>query len=165
MNYVTPPDTRLEVIEAVLNGVDDGKSLAQICREIDFPRKTFEGWLDGDPDLAARYARARENRAEKIFEQILEISDNPKMGTIETAKEWGTEVQTRDMIEHRRLQVDSRKWMLARMHPRKYGDRLALDHAGKIDTNAPDLTKLSGEELAQFRALAAKAQPDAPPNA
>lgn len=157
-----PPDTREEVIEAILSGVEEGKSLNQVCREIDFPRKTFETWLDKDVDLSAKYARAREGRADKLFEQILDIADTPQIGTIETLKEWGTEVQTRDMIDHRRLQIDARKWMLGKMAPKKYGDRLALDHAGKIDTTAPDLTKLSPAELAALRDLTAKAQPDAP---
>jgi len=36
------------------------------------------------------------------------------------------EIVEGDMIEHRRLQVDARKWMLAKMLPKKYGDRTTL---------------------------------------
>ena len=59
MSEKPKPDTREEVIEAILALVDDGKSLRQACKEIDFPRKTFEGWVDADEALAAQYERAR----------------------------------------------------------------------------------------------------------
>lgn len=35
---------------------------------------------------------------------------------------------TGDMIEHRRLQIDARKWRLSKMAPKRYGDKSALDH-------------------------------------
>jgi hypothetical protein len=35
------------------------------------------------------------------------------------------------MIEHRRLQVDARKWMLAKALPKLYGDRIAAELTGK----------------------------------
>ena len=35
------------------------------------------------------------------------------------------------MIEHRRLRIDARKWMLARALPKVYGDRLAAELTGK----------------------------------
>lgn len=142
-----PPDTRAEVIAAILSLVDDGKSLRSACKEIDFERKTFEGWIAADPELSSQYERARNNRAEKIFEEMLLIADTPQIGTVETAKEWGTEVKTADMIEHRRLQVDTRKWMLGKMAPKKYGDRVELEHSGEIkrpanETEAEILAKL-----------------------
>ena len=30
------------------------------------------------------------------------------------------------MIEHRRLQVDARKWAAGKLAPKKYGDKLAV---------------------------------------
>lgn len=130
MPKITPPDKKKEVISAILALVDNGKSLRQACKEVNFDRKTFEGWVDADEELAAQYARARENRADKLFEEILYIADTPQIGTIETVKEWGVEVKTADMIEHRRLQVDARKWMLGKMAPKKYGERMAHEHGG-----------------------------------
>lgn len=161
---MTPPDTKAEVIERILSLVDDGKSLRQACKEIDFPRKTFEGWLEADEELSAQYARARENRAEKIFEEILFIADNPQIGTTETIKEWGVEVKTGDMTEHRRIQIDARKWMLGKMSPKKYGDKIDLEHSGSVKTSSDfDLSKLSTDELVNLRRMREKAATDAPP--
>lgn len=164
MDEKPKPDTRQEVIESILALVDDGKSLRQACKEIDFPRKTFEHWVDADPVLAAQYERARANRADKLFEEILFIADTPQIGTIETSKEWGVEVKTADMIDHRRIQIDARKWMLGKMAPKKYGDRVELEHSGEVKTNHDfDLSKLSPEDLIALRAIQTKAVPDAPP--
>ena len=43
------------------------------------------------------------------------------------------------MIEHRRLRIDARKWALARMSPRKYGDRQTTDANVKVAV-APEIT-------------------------
>lgn len=159
----TDPDTKAEVIAAVLEKVNDGKSLRQACREVDFPIQTFNDWINADSELAGQYERARSNRADKLFEEILSIADNQQYGTIETTKEWGVEVQTRDMIEHRRLQIDARKWMLGKMAPKRYGDRVELEHSGEVkQTVGMDLSKLNMSELAALRELRAKAAPDEP---
>ena len=154
---MTPPDTRAEVIEQILALVDDGKSLRQACKEIDFPRKTFEGWLEADEELSAQYARARENRAEKIFEEILTIADRPAPTTDSGATDSGD-------VQHRRLQIDARKWMLGKMSPKKYGDKIDLEHSGSVKTYSDfDLSKLSTEELVNLRRMREKAATDAPP--
>jgi hypothetical protein len=31
------------------------------------------------------------------------------------------------MLGHRRLQIDARKWMLGKLNPKKYGDKLEVD--------------------------------------
>jgi hypothetical protein len=76
-----------------------------------------------------------ELRQEKIFEEILEIADTPKEGIKKKETDKGVEITTGDMIQHRRLQVDARKWMLGKMNPKKYGDKLETDnnHSGKIE--------------------------------
>lgn len=154
---MTPPDTKAEVIEQILSLVDDGKSLRQACKEIDFPRKTFEGWLEADEELSAQYARARENRAEKIFEEILTIADRPAPTTDSGATDSGD-------VQHRRLQIDARRWMLGKMSPKKYGDKIDLEHSGSVKTYSDfDLSKLSTEELVNLRRMREKAATDAPP--
>lgn len=163
--YETPPDTKAEIIARVLELIDDGKSLRQACKEIGFERKTFEAWVAKDPELSSQYERARENRADKLFEEILIIADTTEVGKIETTKEWGIEEKTCDMIEHRRLKIDARKWMLGKMAPKKYGDKVELSHSGEIRTGGPDLSKLTPEDLRALRPIIAKATPDAPSDA
>lgn len=159
------PDTKTEVIAAILALVDDGKSLRQACKEIDFPRKTFEGWIDSDPDLAAQYGRARENRADKIFEEILVIQDEKPDSVVQLSPdgEGGSQRIDPAFVTWQKNRIDARKWILGKMAPKKYGDRVELEHSGEIKTPAEaDLSKLSIEDLVTLRAIQAKAAPDAP---
>jgi hypothetical protein len=36
------------------------------------------------------------------------------------------------MIDHRRLKVDTRKWYLSKLAPKRYGDRIAVEHSGSV---------------------------------
>jgi len=65
-----------------------------------------------------------------LFDEILEIADTPREGTVVKVTEKGTETRTGDMIEHRRLQVDARKWMLAKALPKIYGDKITTELSG-----------------------------------
>lgn len=90
-------------------------------------------WLSGNDALGEQYARAREAQADTIFDEILAIADTPMIGKKCKIKEDGSvEVTEGDMIEHRRLQVDARKWMAGKLRPKVYGDKLDLNHSGGV---------------------------------
>ena len=114
--------------DAVLERVALGHSLRTICDTKGMPDyKTVMRWVDADPDYCQRYARAKQQGLEAMAEDILHIANTPQMGVIRTVKaDGGIEEKTVDMIEHRRLQVDARKWILAKLAPKKYGEKLAL---------------------------------------
>lgn len=133
-----------EVFTCILERIMAGESLKQICESEGTPaRSTVHKWLADDAALADRYARACEVRADHIFDEILHIADTPVSGVkIKTDGEGKTETTEGDMIEHRRLQVDARKWALARMQPKKYGDKLAL---GGADDLAPLVVRLESD--------------------
>ena len=91
-------------------------------------------WVLDDLDgFAAKYTRARAVGYERMAEEILAISDTPMIGTKSVSKATGLEITEGDMIEHRRLQVDTRKWMLAKMLPKVYGDKQQVEHSGQVD--------------------------------
>lgn len=130
-----------DMIAYVLAKIAEGNSVREIFANrimIDgqrlCDRTTFFDWIDKDTEKANQYARAMELRQEKIFEEILEIADTPQEGITKKETEKGIEITTGDMIQHRRLQVDARKWMLGKMNPKKYGDRLETEnnHSGEI---------------------------------
>ncbi len=37
-------------------------------------------------------------------------------------------------VQRSRLRIDTRKWLAGKLKPKKYGDRINLDHAGEIKT-------------------------------
>lgn len=76
-----------------------------------------------------QYARAREAQADALFDEALHIADSPLEGVkTKTTSDGKIEESRGDMIEHRRLQVDTRKWMVAKLAPKKYGDK--IEHSG-----------------------------------
>lgn len=114
----------------------EGNSLRKLCRENDdLPTAgTVCLWLTRHPDFAEHYTRAREAQSEAMLEETFEIADecNPGEKTITKETEKGTfvEVVTGDMVERSKLRVDIRKWALARMAPKKYGELIKSEVSG-----------------------------------
>ena len=113
------PTLRTPELEAkILEAINDGHSLRLICKDAGMPnRATVHEWLVGDKAFADRYARAREGRAEKMADEILEISD-------------GSVGEDSNGINSARLRVDARKWLASKMDPRTYGDRVSTELSG-----------------------------------
>jgi len=101
-----------------------------------------------DSAFAENYARARRYWAEAEFERMMEIADTPQLGEKTKTTDKGVEITTGDMVEHRRLQVDTRKWALARMFPKKYGDATLLKH-GDAEGNSLkiEVTRVKRKEI------------------
>lgn len=117
-----------------------GETLRAICRDDDMPAEaTVRTWaMDAESPFFAQYTRAREIGYHSMFDHLLEIADTPQEGTVIKEGPRGTEVRTGDMIEHRRLQVDTRKWMLAKALPKVYGDKFSIDQTTNIVRDAVD---------------------------
>jgi hypothetical protein len=77
-----------------------------------------------DNERLNKYARATELRAEKLADEMLEIADNFEHDIITT--EDGRKVIDNAVVNRDRLRVDSRKWLLAKLHPKKYGDKIDM---------------------------------------
>ncbi|MND22655.1 hypothetical protein D3C80_130380 [compost metagenome] len=123
-----------EIALTICELIASGKSLKSICEDESMPaQSTVYRWLIGNSEFSERYARAREVQADTLFDEVLSIADTPQIGEKRKIKEdGGVEVSTGDMIEHRRLQVDARKWMASKLQPKKYGDKLDLNVDGKL---------------------------------
>ena len=133
-----------------------GETLRAICRDEDMPgESTVRMWaldLDGKAEFSAQYARAREVGYATLFDQLLEIADTPQQGVTITEKTTGTETKTGDMIEHRRLRVDTRKWMLAKALPKIYGDKQQIEHSGNVNHTINEALIAGRERARQARA-------------
>lgn len=113
----------------------EGKSLREICRADGMPgMSSVWRWLEAHESFRKQYAQARERQAEALFAEMLAIADTPMVGTVETSKEWGTEIKSADMIEHRRLQIETRKWMLGKLKPKVYGAAVDGEEGDTVPT-------------------------------
>ena len=129
----------------------EGKSLNSICSTDKYPAESVvRGWaLDDKDGFSSKYTRARQLGYERLAEEILAISDTPMPGvrkvtkpvtmrdaegdTIDTGEVF-EEITEEDMLAHRKLQVDTRKWLLSKVLPKVYGDRQQVDVNDITDT-------------------------------
>jgi len=95
----------------------------------------FYELLKDNAELAKRYARACEMRADKIFDDMLSIADENSRDTFIDDK--GIERTDHDVIQRSKLMVDTRKWVLAKLAPKKYGDKQEIDHKSSDGTMSP----------------------------
>lgn len=112
---------RAAVAEVVLQGMNGGLSCFKACQAAGVPHNTFLRWVDDDPQLADRYAGARHNLIERMANELLDISDAPVPTTDSGATDSGA-------VQDKRLRVDTRKWLLSKLAPKKYGDKIETTH-------------------------------------
>ncbi|WQO60306.1 hypothetical protein U8C35_07755 [Sinorhizobium medicae] len=89
-------------------------------------------WLSKHREFSEQYARAQADRTAYWAEEIVEISDDEKTD-----------------IQRSRLKVDTRKWLMSKMAPKKFGDRVAKEISGP--NGGPvrfDVSGMTDEQLA-----------------
>lgn len=128
-----PSSFTVAIGDEICERIAEGESLRAICSAASMPNKaTVFRWLAADETFRDQYARAREAQADALFDEILHIADTPLKGVKTKTTPNGVETQEGDMIEHRRLQVDARKWMAGKLRPKVYGDKLDIEHKGGV---------------------------------
>ena len=121
--------------ERICERLAGGESLKAICRDAGYPKAhTVLEWARSNKEgFSDQYARAREIGYGLLADEIIDIANTPQIGKKVVTKEWGEEITNADMIEHRKLQVDTRKWMLAKMLTKVYGDKQQVEVSGGLD--------------------------------
>ena len=157
---------REAITELVCSELALGKSLRSILDADDkLPSaSTFLDWIGADSFLAEQYAHARQLAYELLADEIVAIADENY-----TTDEHGVKERlSSEAIQRNRLRVDTRKWMLAKMLPKVYGDhtKVTNEHTGKdggpIQLAAVDLRGLSDSELDDMQRLLDKVGSDEP---
>jgi hypothetical protein len=123
-----------KVADMICTRIAEGESLRAICRDEGSPSMSMVfRWLNDNAAFREQYARAREAQADAIFDEMLDIANTPMIGEkTKVGSDGKTETTSGDMIEHRRLQIETRKWMASKLQPKKYGDKLDLNVDGKM---------------------------------
>lgn len=116
-----PSDYLPEVAADICSLLASGESLRKVCGRPGMPDKSSVfRWLAEHEEFRDQYAKATEARADAIFDDIFDIADDVNEEAAAVAKA--------------RLRIDTRKWALARMNPRKYGEKVTQD----IDLKSSD---------------------------
>ena len=110
-----PTDYTPELAAEICSKLADGLSLKAICLGDDMPDKaTVYRWIAKHDEFRDLYAHAREDQADTLADEIVDIADNCE----------------RDDANKARLQVDARKWVAAKLKPKRYGDKVTNEHTG-----------------------------------
>lgn len=140
-----------EAKETILERLVIGDSLADILLGEGMPeRKVVYRWLNPlhksfDPDFFNDYHQASSDSAYKNFEDIEKIANDTELGLIDP--------------QSARVAIEALKWIAGKKKPERYGDRVSIDHSGKISHTSdkgPDLSKWTEEELKTYRELIKK---------
>lgn len=146
-----PSDFTQELADAICERLADGESLRRVCEDEAMPAKsTVFRWLAADKAFQDQYMRAREVQADSWADDILEIADDGRNDTYADGD--GNERTNQDVIARSRLRVDTRKWLMARMAPKKYGEKITQEITGK-DGGAIETKDVT--DLDRAKALAA----------
>lgn len=118
-------------------------------------KKTVLRWLGHHEEFSAQYARAREDQADSLAEECLDIADNASNDWMERNDPnnpgW---VANGEHTQRSRLRLDARKWFASKVAPKKYGEKLDLSHSGTIETRS------DADIKARIASLLAKNGPD-----
>lgn len=123
--------------------LSEGISLREICRQEDMPAKSSVfRWLAAHEIFRDQYARAKQAGIEALAEDILDIADDATNDWMERRDPEGQNVgwkENGEAIQRSKLRVEARKWLLAKLAPKKYGDKMALtDGEGQpLQASAP----------------------------
>lgn len=146
-----PSDYGPEIADRICERIADGESVRSICADDDMPSKAAVfRWLAAHETFRDQYARAKEAQLEHMADELLDIADDGSNDWMERRNADGSthEVVNGEHIQRSRLRVDSRKWLLSKLVPKKYGDRVMNEHTGKdggpIVTD--DLSNLTADE-------------------
>jgi len=125
-----------ELADAIVEWIAEGKTLREFCRQDGMPsHMSVYRWMEADKDFAFRFAHARVEGEELIGQECLAIADTPLEGVETKVDGNGTviEMKRSDMLGHRKLQIETRLKLLAKWNPKKWGDKVDLNHSGKVD--------------------------------
>lgn len=131
-----PSDYTKELADEICTQISEGKSVRTIVNNEDMPSSsTIYRWLldEDKKEFWEQYERARNIQAELMFEELLEIADDGTNDTYTKENNDGStlEVTNTDVIARSRLRVDTRKWYLSKVLPKKFGEKIDMTTNGK----------------------------------
>jgi hypothetical protein len=122
--YASKYDPKL--VEAMLAEISEGTPASKVYKKHKVSHTTFHEWVKRK-EWIEKYACAKEDRAYKIFEEILEIADDKTEDVVIID---GKKYMNAEFVQRSRLRIDARKWFLSKMLPRKFGEKIDITTNG-----------------------------------
>lgn len=142
-----PSSYTQDVADALCAQLAEGKSLRSVCKSESMPCvKTVFNWFRTQPGFLQQYEKAKEESADAMSDEILEIADNGRNDYMESQEDGGGQSYRAngEHIQRSRLRVDARKWLASKLKPKKYGDKTTTELTG---ANGGDIKTVTTIEI------------------
>jgi hypothetical protein len=128
-----PSEFTQEKADALCFELSQGKSLRTVCKIKGMPSGvTVFKWMREHDKFLLQYEKAKQESADAMAEELIDICNTPLVGDEITYLPNGKkQIKKGDMLGHRRLQIDTRKWLMSKMKPKKYGEHIDVTSDGK----------------------------------
>jgi hypothetical protein len=131
-----------EIADDILTRISEGTPLRQAARDIEIPESTIREWVRGDVEgFAARYKEARALQIDAWADEVLVVA-------------YRDDLEPQD----KRIRADALKWLLSKLSPTRYGERLLLAGSSvdpiRVLHEQVSLERLSPEQRAALESLA-----------
>jgi len=140
-----PSEYTQELADMFCELIANGDSLRTACTDKDMPSPaTIFKWMRENDTFLKQYEKATQERTEAMAEELLDIVDDGTNDYMMRTGKDGTESWqlNGEHIQRSRLRADTRKWLMAKMKPKKYGDKIDMTTNGK-DLPTPILGGMS----------------------
>jgi hypothetical protein len=126
-----PSEFTPEIGTEICRRIAEGESVRSIVKDEAMPSSSsvFRWLLDDDKkSFWEQYEKARNIQAELMFEELVEIADDGTNDWMEKERQNGETFTVVDSehIQRSRLRVDTRKWYLSKVLPKKFGDKTVV---------------------------------------
>ena len=137
-----PSSYTQEIASVICERLSMGESLRSVCRDENMPAiSSVFKWMNEHEEFSKQYARAKQESADAMAEDILEISDSAKNDWMEKhGKDDAGWVLNGDHVQRSRLRIETRKWLMAKMKPKKYGESSTVEQTIIMPKPIMDLT-------------------------
>jgi hypothetical protein len=153
-----PTDFTNEIALEICERISAGESVRQICLLEHMPEeRTVYRWLIKHDTFCQDYARAKALQATRFDEELLEIADDARNDwqERENARTGATFVAlNEEAISRSKLRVETRKWLMSKHRPKKYGDKVEMEVTGSVEHRHVMTEERRHELMAKKRAAA-----------
>lgn len=128
-----PSDYTQEIADKICAQLATGDSLRTVCKADEMPSVvTVFSWFRKYPEFLNQYARAKEESADALSDEILDIADDGSNDWMEVHKGGYTATLVdQEAVQRSKLRVETRKWIASKLKPKKYGDKVDVTSAGE----------------------------------
>jgi hypothetical protein len=106
----------LNSVMKVIDEMIDGASVRSLCRKYELNNGDFWRFLQKHDDIHSQYTISREIQMSVMADDLLDLTD------LQVKKDDDGRYSNA-LVQHRRIQVDTRKWLLSKVLPKIYADK------------------------------------------